>query len=476
MGIATPGVGSGLDINGIVSKLMAIERQPLQQLQKQDGALQTKISAFGRLQGALSTLQDAAKALQTASLWQSTSATTSDANVAAVTVTGAGSPGSYSIKATQLAQRQSAASAVQTSADVTLAAGALHFQLGKLNASGQFPPADPAKQVKVDITATDTLAQIRDKINGAKAGVIASIVTDGTGVRLVMRSADTGAANAFRVTATNPDGTTAGPGGLATLTYDPSTGATNQMTGNQAARDAAFTVDGLAMTSASNKLTGVIEGVTVELKKVVPESVDIQIASDRDTMKRAIAKFTDAYNAVSTLIGEQTRYNASNKTAGPLQGNSVAVGVQNQLRAVLGQEVVGSTAGAFARLSDIGIAVQANGTLAANSTKLDAALANPTAVKALFSTTATDSTREGVAVRFEKLASGLVGADGTISTATDSFQRRKKSISGQQEALQRRLDATQARLLKQYNDLDRKLGTIQQVDFSKLSTNYGQGD
>lgn len=473
MGIATPGVGSGLDINGIVSKLMAIERQPLQQLQKQDGVLQTKISAFGRLQGAVSTLQDAAKALQSASLWQSTSATTSDAGVAAVTVTGAGSPGKYSIKVNQLAQYQSAASAVQSSSSNTLAAGNLHFQLGKLDANGQFPPADPAKQIKVEVASTDTLAQIRDKINNAKTGVTASLVNDGTGVRMILRSTETGASNAFRVTATNPDGTTAGPGGLAILTYDPSTGATNQMTGTQAARDAAFTVDGLAMTSANNRLTGVIEGVTIDLKKVVPESVDIQVASDRDAMKKAIAKFTDAYNALSTLIGEQTRYNASNKTAGPLQGNSVAVNVQNQLRAVLGQEVVSSTAGAFKRLSDLGIAVQANGTLATNATKLDAALANPTAVKALFAATDTDSTRNGVAVRFEKLASNLLGSDGAISAATDSFQRRKKSISGQQEAMLRRLDATQARLLKQYNELDRNLGTIQQIDFSKLNANYG---
>src|SRR5882757_4300844 len=116
MTISSPGVGSGLDVNSIVTQLVAIERQPIAQLQSQVSSLQTKLSAFGKVQSNLSALRDAASALTSVSTWNQTAGTSSDPASVAVTTDANNLPGSYSVEVTKLAQSQSNISKTFTAA------------------------------------------------------------------------------------------------------------------------------------------------------------------------------------------------------------------------------------------------------------------------------------------------------------------------------------------------------------------------
>ena len=84
------------------------------------------------------------------------------------------------------------------------------------------------------------------------------------------------------------------------------------------------------------ELGGVIEGLTLQLRKQ-GASADIAVASDREAVKTAVKAFSDAYNALALHIGEQTKYDPSSKTGGPLQGDSAAISLRNQFRGLLGE-------------------------------------------------------------------------------------------------------------------------------------------
>ena len=472
MAISSPGIGSGIDVNAIVEKLSSIERQPIVRLQTQEARVDAKVSAFGRIKSALSALQDAARALTDASTWKAVRATSADPVAVKATATGAAATGAYGVLVDRLAQRQTTASALMDPNATVFSAGTLTIERGTV--SGFASASPPGGSASVTIVAGDTLSAVRDRINAADAGVVASLVNDTGGTRLVLRAADTGEANAFRVVA--QDGAAAaGQASLAALAIDPSappTGAGTQV--KQSAGDARVTIDGLSIDSAGNRLTGVIDGVTLDLQRRGTEPVEVQVATDGEAMSAALKKFTDAYNALNTLLTEQTRYDPASKVAGPLQGDQNATNILARLRSLLGDGVAGAPAGAFARLSDIGVTLQRDGSLATDPTRLQTALATPRKLQDLFAATDADPTRTGIGRRFADLAFSMLGTEGVIATATDSLGRLKRDLDQRQEVLERRVQGVQARLLKQYTELDTKLAQVSSIDWSKLYVDYSR--
>ena len=205
--ISSAGIGSGLDVKGIISSLMAVESQPLTLLQDKATTVTTEISAVGQIQSLTSTMADKARALSSPSLWTQTTSSTADPTVVtADTSGGTAAPGDYSVSVQQMAQGQTVTSSV--AAGTGLTAGTLTIQLGSYTSDGLAPPtttfANAASgPVNIAIGAGDTsLSAIRDKINAANAGVSASIITDANGSRLSLRSTITGASNGFKITAT----------------------------------------------------------------------------------------------------------------------------------------------------------------------------------------------------------------------------------------------------------------------------------
>ncbi len=391
--LSSPGIGSGLDVNGIVQKLMTVEQQPLTQLDKQTAVDQAKVSAFGTLKSALSALQTALQGLSTSSAMHTMKATTSADTVFSATAGNGAVAGTYSVEVTQLARAQKLASAgFATTAD-TLGAGTLTFDFGTTTA-GVFTPGGTGARTVTIAPGQDTLAGIRDAVNAANIGVTATIVNDGSaaGNRLVFTSTATGAANSMRITVTDADGNATDAAGLSQLAYDPAAaaGAGRNLTEKVVAQDALLTLDGIAVSSASNTLTNAIDGVTLNLRTTnAGTPATLTVGSDVGSVGAAVSAFVKSYNDLDTTFDNLTKYDASKKQASVLTGDTTVRMVQTQLRTLLGG-TLGS--GAYSTLSQVGVRFQTDGTLALDAAKLNAAItADADGVTQLFAAVGTSS-------------------------------------------------------------------------------------
>ncbi|MBN9430368.1 MAG: flagellar filament capping protein FliD [Burkholderiales bacterium] len=461
--MATISASSSIDVSGIVSQLMQIERQPLTAMKTTLTGIQTKLSAFGKLQSALSAMQDAARALTRTDTWRAAKATSSDESAMTATAGSGAITGGYTIEVSQMAQRQTVASSPFAASDTVVGGGTLRIQMGTLDSSGTSFSADAARpEVAINIAEGATLADIRSAINGAGAGVTATLVSDASGQRLMLRSTETGAEQAFRIAVDDTDGNSTDASGLSALAFDPAAaaGAGRNLSMTQAAQNALVTVNGLAVEAKGNKLEGVIENVTIDLKRVTTAPVEIGIDADSAAQRTAIDNFVKSYNEVNKLIASQTAYDAATKTAGTLQGNQNVTRIQQQMREILRSTVAGNTPNS---LNAAGIELQRDGSLAVNETKMNKALASPQSLQNLFSALGTsggDGSDVGLARRLVTRLTDLLGSDGAIEGATESLRARQKSVEGQQTRFESRMTEVEKRLLRQYTALDANLSKI----------------
>ncbi len=453
MATITAQTGS-IDVASIVSQLMAIEKQPVAKLQKTQAGVQTKVSAWGKLQSQLGALQDAVRTLNNTSTWQAAKGTSGDATAVGATVTSGAPPGNYSVRVDRLAQRQTIVSAGGTPSSTVIGGGTLRIQLGTDTGSGFTPDAARPEQ-SITIAPGSTLADIRTAINTADAGVTAALVTDSSGSRLMLRSKDSGVANAFRIQATDGDGNDADASGLSALTYTPN--GSGNMSRTIQARDAEFNLGGLDLTSTSNDVEGVLDGVTLKLGKESATPVEVVVSADTEAMRKAVDGFVKAYNDLNANLSSLTKYDAATKVAGTLQGDRTVLLVQQKLREILGGTTAGGT---LTRLSEAGIQLQRDGSLLVSDSKFQAAAVDPRRLQTMFANTDADATRTGFARRFDALLTQMLGTDGSIEGAKDSLNKRIKALTTQQDRLNERLVNVEARLRRTYTQLDSNLSKI----------------
>ena len=465
--ISSPGLGSGLDVNSIVEQLVSIERRPIVQLEEQNTKLQARLSAFGLLQSYTVNVHDAVGKLTQASLWEKSSASSSDPNSVSATPTSGVAKGSYSINVTQLAQAQALASNAYASSSTVVGTGTLSIELGSWDAGKTaFTPKSGATAVEITIDAeNNTLEKIRDAINAADAGVTAAVVTDALGARLTVRSTTTGEENAVRITATDDDGNNTDASGLSALAYDPPT-ATGQMSETMIAKNATATINGLGISSATNTLTGVVAGMNLTLNKVTTAAVEVKIGVDKDSMKKAVNDFVKAYNDINKYISDQTKYNEETKTAATLQGDRSTLSLQSQLRSVLSG--LSGASSAFPRLSDIGIEFQRDGSLKVDDAKLGNAIDNNLdELKLAFTNSdAGNPSNDGFAVRMKALTAALTRSDGLVSTRREGLRDSIRRNELQAERYETRVAMVEQRLLKQYTALDVTLNQLNGLNSS----------
>jgi flagellar hook-associated protein 2 len=429
MSLSSPGIGSGLDVKSIVSQLVAIEQRPLTLLQAKKDRLTTQLSSFGLLQSYVGNLQSVAAQLAKPDFWGSVTATSSDASAVAVTAPVSSAAASYSIDVVSLATAQSLSTAAGAITDASnMGAGTLTITRG-------------GTPVDISIVDGTSLGAVRDQINAAQAGVRAVIVQDTSGPRLVLTGSDTGAANAVTV------GVTGATGQLAALAY-PGT-----MTQDRAAANAVLKVNGLQISSASNKLSNVVDGLTLTLSKTTTSPVQVTVGTDTATLRNGITDFVSAYNDINKYLATQTKYDEATKTAGALQGDSTAVGLQARLRGLLQQP--SSASATFARLSDLGLETQRDGSIKVNDSKLDAALANPSEVARAFSTLET-----GFGQRFKALTDGVIGTNGMLTSRAAGLKESISRNDKDQQRLADRVARFQDRITKQYSALDTSLNKL----------------
>jgi flagellar hook-associated protein 2 len=446
MTISSTGVGSGLDVKSIVTQLVAIEKQPLKQLQAKATTFNTQLSLYGTVKSQVSAMGDAAALLAGASGWSAQKASSSNTAAVGVTAGSSATSAALSVEVQQLARAQTAASVGIAAGAAAGAAGSLSIELGDWT-GGSFVPGGAAS-VAVAIDAADTLSVIAGKINAADAGVTATILRDGSNERLVLRSASTGAAAGFRIN------TPADPG-LSTL------GLTNPSDGvgfvGQVALDAEFTVNGIAVSSATNKVADVVPGVALQLSQVTLGPVEIVVENDLDAVQKNIQSFVDTYNAVNQTLSDATKYTAATKTGGPLQGDSTTLGMQNALRAMLGSTSTGST---FSYLSDVGIERQTDGSLKINQTKLTDAKLDLTNLKNLFAANNGDATTNGFGLKVRDFSRALVAFDGAVTNKSTALQATIKRNSEDQDRVTDRAARVEVQLYKQYSALDAQMAQL----------------
>lgn len=455
--ISSPGVGSGLDVNNIVSQLVAVERVPLTKLESAAKALETKLSTYGKVKSAISSVRDAAAALTRSETWNKTSATSSDPATVSISPGANATPGSYSIQVHQLAAAQSNVTGLIAAPDTAQFEGTLTIELGSWDV-GQTNFTPKAGATAIDIAVgppAQSLAHLRDKINAAGAGIVASVLTDASGSRLVLRSSATGASNAFRASVADADGNSGDSLGLSALAFDPSAGILT-MAQALAATNASATLNNVAVTSESNTLTEVLDGMTLTLNQVTVAPVLLNAAQDTPALRKSIDTFVTAYNDLNKLMADQTRLDTANKSNNTLHGDSAAVAIRNQMRQLLGASSTASTT--FTRLSDAGFDVQRDGSIKLDETKLASALGNATEARKLFGNV--DSVvpeNNGVATRIRTLADLLLGIDGTIVTRSDGLRKSIDLNRDRQELLTDRIARVEKRLRAQYTTLDRQM-------------------
>ncbi len=422
--------GSAIDVAGLVAQLMQLERRPLVALQKREQAIQSRLSAYGRVQGALASLESALSRLRQPSAFSSTKATVSGAAVTATSSSSA-AVGRYSVAVTQLARSQSFASAPVASASTDIGAGTVTVR----NAAGTV-----VATLQIGDAGIGTLTELRDELNAAGVGVRASLVNDGGQVRLVLNATATGTANAF--------------------TVEVGAGVSLSFTQTQAAQNAQFSVNGLALSSASNTVSDALEGVTLNLAQVGTAEVAVEIAPD--AVKETVANFVKAYNDVENLIDELTKYDPGTKTAAVLNGESTLRRIQAQLRALVAATKT-AAAGEYARLSEVGIEVQRDGTLRLDDTKFtNAVSADAAKVARLFTTTSTVASEQGFAVRLRTQVQELLAPQGPLDARQEGLRSSIRALDAQQERLEARLAVIERRLTEQYSKLDALLASRQQ--------------
>lgn len=477
--ISSPGLGSGLNVTSIVDQLVAVERRPIDLLTTQKTALQSKLSAFGLLKSYTTNVEDAVARLADPTLWQKTSTGSTDPSSVTATSTAAAKDGSYSVQVGQLAQAQSLASGAYASNSAAVGTGTLKIELGTWGAGPAFADKVPASSVDIVIGAGDnTLEGVRAKINAANAGVSASIIKDGSGSRLVIRSLATGAENAMRITATGAAALPvlpSDPPSLASLVYNPAVPASSKLTQAVEAKDAQATINGLAVTSKSNTFADVLEGVTLTVSKVTSTAAQVSVGIDKDSMKKAVADFVKAYNDISKYLAQQTKYDPDTKTAGDLQGDRATLSLQSQLRNGLMQSSGASTV--FRSMSDMGIELQRDGTLTVNDSKLGTALSNPTEVSKAFTNAATNGPGyTGLAVRLKSLTDSMTLTDGLVTTRSDGLRTSIKRVDDQVAKYEERIAAKRESLLRQYSALDTKLSSLTSLNsyISQQITNWNK--
>lgn len=426
MALSSAGIGSNLDVNGIVSQLMALEQRPLTVLSKKEAGLQAKISALGSLKSAISSLQSAASSLMPASgstalqKFSTFSASLSDATVASASTNSSAVAGTYALKDIVLATAQQVR---KTDITVPAEAGTLSIQVGSGTA------------VNVSIAAASTLANVVTAINGANAGVSASIINNGSKDYLVVTAGSTGSNNTIKITGAGTGydqfdfSGTAGNGGWVESTPG---------------ADAQLTINGIAVTSASNTLSTAISGVTLNLTKA--GSTNLTVTRDTSSLTTAINAFVKAYNDFNSTANSLGSYNATTKVAGSLNGDSTLRSAQSSIRGLIGNVPEGVAGADFQRLSDIGVRLQKDGSLLVDSGKLSAAITkNIAGVANLVS--AYGST-------FKTATESIVGTTGTIASRTEGLNTTIKNLGKQYEAVSARLTQIEARYRKQFTALD----------------------
>ncbi len=354
MGSVGGAFGGGLDVQGIVQQILFVEAAPIRRLESEKGSIESRISAYNSLTSKLSSLQSTIESLNSSENFGARLAKSSDEDSLTANATSDAAVGTYQIQVSRLALFDNFASDSSfVASDAAIGTGSFDLTVGTTTTN-----------ITIDSTS-NTLAGLKSAINNSGADVNAAIVNDGSGFRLTITSDTSGSDSAISISNN-------------TLQLEDTTPFTFSRTHSIASTselDASLTVNGLSVTGSSNTVEDVIEGVTLNLSGTPASTITLTVSNDTETVKTKIQEFVDAYNDAYSYINDQFSYNAAAETAGALAGDGTLRRIQSSLAAIVSRSVDG-LAGPVNNFSSAGIALQNDGTLEVDSSKLDTNLAD----------------------------------------------------------------------------------------------------
>jgi flagellar hook-associated protein 2 len=424
--ISVAGIGSGLDIESIITSLMQVEQIPLQNLQVKTADLLTQVSAYGTLRSTLASFQDSVSDLADTDSFNFFTATSGDEDAYTVSADNSASAGSYTVSVDNLATAHKLGSTASIANSSTV--------IG--NSGEQMTITIGSESFTVDFGG-ETLASIQDMINEASdnLGVTAGIVQESdSSVHLVLTSDSTGTDNEISVAFTDSGGSPiADPLGM------------NQI---QAAEDAQITLDNTyVITRSSNTISDAIEGVTFELLEESASASQMTIARDAESISSAVSGLVNAYNTLMSSL--------SDLSDGDLSGDGTLRLIETQIRNNLGGKM--GVDGDYTYASQVGISFEEDGTLSFDSDELSTALeSDRDAVVDLFT-----NEDEGLAVRLDSLVENMLQTSGLIDAKEEGLNTRIDSTNDQMERTTYRLELVEARYRAQFTALDTLMGQLQ---------------
>lgn len=438
MPITATGIGSGLDVESLVSQLVLADVQPAEnRLITKEADYLAQVTAYGSVKSALANFQTAAAKASIASQYTGKLASSASPDAVTAIATPSAAVGNFKVEVSTLAASQSLASNAFSSTTDVIGTGTLTISLGTVGYDAvagsvtSFVEKPDTTPVSVMIDSNNnSLTGVRDAINAANAGLNASVVNDGTGYRLVIQSNNSGSENAISISVDDTgDGNSTDNAGLSQLAFN-ATAANLLQTA--AGLDAELKINGLDVTSPSNSVSGAVEGVTFTLKEVTSSAATIDITKDEAKAKAAVTSLIEGFNQFNAELNKLTAYNAATSTSSVLTGDATLRNLASNVRGALNATVANS-GGQFSTLAELGITTDViDGSLSLNNTKFAAILENDATdvakVLAAFATpsnanvefvSATNATEAGNYAVVGSLTGGTSGSWTASSAVTD---------------------------------------------------------
>lgn len=463
-----PGIGSGMDIRGMVDALVTAERAPkAAQLSRLEKSTTAQFSALSQFKNALAEFQDSLKKLDDPTLFEKRSASSGKSDVFSVTANAKATAGNYNVQVFNLAQTSKVALTGVEDPTAEVGTGKLTVAFGDTS-------------LDIDISEdNNSLTGIRDAINaaGKGKGLSATIVNDPSGeggARLMLSSDSSGAGNDISVSVTSGAEDTGDLSILAFTPPDPDADytptpvdANNPLAARviSYARDANLAIDGIRISSSTNTVEEAIEGVSINLKsaqsaddQTAAATINLNVSEDKNGVNKSVNDFVNAYNKMLETVNSLTTVvpvggDDGQPHAAALVGDASVRSFMSAMRSELGS--MGGEAGGIRILADLGVTTQRDGTLAVDNEKLTEALENNFDQLNGFLTG-----NDGLMARLSNQIDPFSKSGGILDNRTKALQNTLASVDDQREALDLRIEKVEARLLNQFNAMDSLLGQL----------------
>lgn len=425
--ISSLGVGSNIDLQSMLTKLMAAESVPLTTIGTKISGINNKISVYGSIQSKLDALKSAAETLEFPSRLSAVAASSSNSKALGVTANSNAALGQYSVEVTQLATAQKDVSSAFATG-TTFGDGSLSFSV-----------AGDASTHEISISDGDSLAQVSAKINAGNFGVTASIISATDGDHLILSSNKTGAGNTFSFTRT---GAAASSG---TVQIE-----TKNATLSVEAKNAEMTIDGLTVSSSTNTFSNAINGLT--FTALDKGQSTINVSTDSDKITSAVQSFVDAYNAVVSYIKTNSSYDATTKTGQALSGDSTARTILSTLNSTRTTTPGALSSATLKSLTDLGVSIDSSGLMSLDKTKLTSAISA--------SASDVNTAINAFGASFSDSVTNLLSSSGTVTSRVNSLNTLLKRTTDSQETLALRIANIEKRYRAQFTAMDTLINSM----------------